>query len=139
MAKGIILTLLLSICIGQVSFAQPDRWQQRIKYAINVKMDVVNNQFAGTEQIEYWNNSPDTLNRVFFHLYWNAFQPNSSMDVHSREAGKIVIGTDKDGNPQLDWDGRVTDRISKLTDEEIGYQNVTSIKIDGVEQQLMPA
>ncbi len=137
MAKGFVLSLLLSLFISQQSYAQPDRWQQRIKYAINVKMDVVNNQFAGTEQIDYWNNSPDTLNRVFFHLYWNAFHPNSSMDVKSREAGKVVLWTDKNDKPVLDWDGRVTDRISKLTDNEIGYQNVSSIRIDGVEQQLI--
>ena len=137
MAKGIVLSLLLSLFIAQQSYAQPDRWQQRIKYAINVKMDVINNQFAGTEQIDYWNNSPDTLNRVFFHLYWNAFQPNSSMDVRSREAGKIILGTDKNDKPILDWDGRVTDRISKLTDNEIGYQNVSSIRIEGIEQQLI--
>ena len=136
MAKNSILFFLL-ISISQFSFAQPDRWQQRIKYAINVKMDVVHNQFAGTEQMDYWNNSPDTLNRIFFHLYWNAFHPNSSMDVHSREAGKVVFGTDRNDKPILDWDGRVTDRISKLTDSEIGYQNVTSIKIDGVEQKLV--
>ena len=137
MLKGIVLSILLSCCFCQFIYAQPDRWQQHIKYAINVKMDVVNNQFAGTEQIDYWNNSPDTLNRVFFHLYWNAFQPNSSMDVRSREAGKTELGTDRNGNPQLDWDGRVKDRISKLNDNEIGYQNVTSIKIGGVEQELI--
>ena len=137
MSKGLFCTLFLAIIICKISFAQPDRWQQRIKYAINVKMDVQNNQFAGTEQIDYWNNSPDTLKRVFFHLYWNAFQPNSSMDVRSRELGKTELGTDRKGNPILDWDDRVKDRISKLTDSEIGYQNVKSIKIDGVEQQLI--
>ena len=137
MSKSLFCTLFLAIIICKISFAQPDRWQQRIKYAINVKMDVQNNQFAGTEQIDYWNNSPDTLKRVFFHLYWNAFQPNSSMDVRSRELGKTELGTDRKGNPILDWDDRVKDRISKLTDGEIGYQNVKSIKIDGVEQQLI--
>ena len=134
--KGMILTFVLSVTICHTSFSQPDRWQQHIKYAINVKVNVQTNQFAGTEQIDYWNNSPDTLKRVFFHLYWNTFQPNSSMDVRSRELGKIEMGTDKKGNPILDWDERVKDRISKLTDSEIGSQDVTSIKIDGVAQQL---
>ncbi|HXL55388.1 MAG TPA: hypothetical protein VN958_03970, partial [Chitinophagaceae bacterium] len=44
--------------------AQPDRWLQRIKYVINVDMNVTTNQFKGTEKIDYWNNSPDTLNRL---------------------------------------------------------------------------
>ena len=137
MSKSLFYTLFLTVIICKLSFAQPDRWQQRIKYSIDVKMDVQNNQFAGTEQIDYWNNSPDTLKRVFLHLYWNAFQPNSSMDVRSRELGKTELGTDRKGNLILDWDDRVKDRISKLTDSEIGYQNVKSIKIDGVEQQLI--
>jgi hypothetical protein len=126
----------LLLCVGIVK-AQPDRWQQRIKYAINVDMNVATNRFTGTEKIDYWNNSPDTLNRIFFHLYWNAFQPNSMMDVRSRELGKTILGNDKKGNPVQDWDSRVTDRISKLQPNEIGYQNVQFVKINGVAQKLI--
>jgi hypothetical protein len=130
----------LSISIfGIFSFskiqAQPDRWQQHIKYQINVNMDVVTNQFTGTEKIEYINNSPDTLQKIFLHLYWNAFQPNSSMDIRSRELGKTIL-TNRRGDQVPDWDPRVQDRISKLTDKEIGYQRVKSIKINGKDQQL---
>ncbi len=87
-----------------------DRWQQQIKYNIDVRLDVNTNLLNGTEQIVYTNNSPDTLKRVFFHAYWNAFQPNSSMDARSRELGKTVLGKDKAGNEIRDWDKRVTDR-----------------------------
>ncbi len=128
------LSLLSSMVI-----AQPDRWQQKIKYHINVNMDVVKNRFSGTEKIDYTNNSTDTLKRVFFHLYWNAFQPNSSMDVRSRELGKTRLNEpnpkrDYDG---LDWDARVKDRISKLTPSEIGYQKVSAIIVNGVAQKLI--
>ncbi|GAC1440529.1 MAG: M1 family metallopeptidase [Sediminibacterium sp.] len=131
------LSLLFAVLfqLSNVS-AQPDRWQQRIKYNIDVNMDVVANRFAGTEKIEYWNNSPDTLDRVFFHLYWNAFQPNSSMDVRSRELGKTVLSEPRKDYDGLDWDQRVKDRISKLQPNEIGYQKVTGIRINGVEQKL---
>lgn len=122
-------------CFGKIQ-AQPDRWQQHIKYNINVNMNVVSNQFSGTEKIEYINNSPDTLQKVFLHLYWNAFQPNSSMDVRSRELGKTML-TNRRGEQVADWDARVRDRISKLTDKEIGYQKVSSIKINGKDQQLI--
>ncbi len=125
---------ILSFCYLQ---AQPDRWQQRIKYSITVTMDVKTNRFTGTEKIEYWNNSPDTLSRVFLHLYWNAFQPNSMMDVRSRELGKTVVGVDKQGNDVLDWDSRVTDRIAKLQPDEIGYQKVKYLKINGADQKLI--
>lgn len=127
---------LLSFLLVNGLFAQPDRWQQKIKYNINVNMDVVTNRFSGTEKIEYINNSPDTLNKIFIHLYWNAFQPNSSMDVRSRELGKNTL-TNRRGDQVKDWDARVTDRISKLTPEEIGYQKVKSLKINGKDQQLL--
>ena len=98
------MVFALAINLG---IAQPDRWQQKIKYVIDVDMNVATNQFTGTEKIDYWNNSPDTLNRIFVHLYWNAFQPGSMMDVRSRELGKTELGTDRKGNTILDWDSRV--------------------------------
>ena len=116
--------------------AQPDRWQQRISYAIDVNMDVHTNQFSGTEKIDYWNNSPDTLHRLFFHLYWNAFQPGSMMDVRSRELGKTELGSDRNGNPVYDWDERVKDRILNLKEDEIGYQKINSLSMNGAAQKF---
>jgi hypothetical protein len=80
--------LLGTFFMSTVVMAQPDRWQQKIKYTMNVNMNVETNRFTGTQKIDYFNQSPDTLGKVFMHLYWNAFQPNSSMDVRSRELGK---------------------------------------------------
>ncbi len=127
--------ILLLLCFSTLVSAQPERWQQRIKYNINVNMDVITNRFTGTEKLEYTNNSPDTLNHVFFHLYWNAFQPNSGMDVRSRELGKIML-KNRRGDDVPDWDARVKDRISKLSETEIGYQRVKSVIINGKEQKL---
>lgn len=102
-------------------------------------IDVIDaaNRLKASSNIEYWNNSPDTLQKLFFHLYWNAFQPNSSMDVRSKELGKTVLGTDKKGNPHLDWDGRVRDRIGKLTPEQIGFQKITVAKVNGQDAKLI--
>ena len=125
-----ILFFILIFCFSSVLFAQPDRWQQRVKYNMNVDVDVNTNRFTGIQKLEYTNNSPDKLNRVFFHLYWNAFQPGSEMDVRSREAGGIII------NGRPDWDSRVKDRISKLTPDEIGYQKIKSLKLNGIEQSM---
>ncbi|BAV04276.1 Zn-dependent aminopeptidase [Filimonas lacunae] len=127
---------IAACCTATVASAQSDRWQQRVKYAINVNMDVATNRFAGVEKVDYWNNSPDTLQRIFIHLYWNAFQPNSMMDVRSRTLGKVLLGYDKQNKEVYDWDGRVKDRISKLAPEEIGYQKVQYVKIAGKEQKL---
>jgi hypothetical protein len=114
--------------------AQPDRWQQRVKYTMNVNVDVPTNRFAGSQTLEYTNNSPDTLYKVFYHLYWNAFQPNSMMDSRSRELGKIVYSTGRRGREEPDWDSRVKDRILHLGPDEIGYQKVLSLSMNGVAQ-----
>ncbi|HPH85360.1 MAG TPA: M1 family metallopeptidase [Ferruginibacter sp.] len=108
--------------------AQPDRWQQSVKYTMLIDVDTVSNRFTGKQKLVYTNNSPDKLDKIFYHLYWNAFQPNSSMDVRSRELGKIQT------NGRPDWDGRVRDRISKLKENEIGYQKIISLKLNGVPQ-----
>ena len=111
------------------SFAQPEnRWQQRVNYKMDIDVDAPKNQFKGKQRLEYSNNSDKSLDKVFYHLYWNAFQPNSSMDVRSQELGKILI------NGRQDWDPRVKDRISKLKPEEIGYQKIISLKMNGVSQ-----
>ncbi|MFT3908595.1 MAG: M1 family metallopeptidase [Ferruginibacter sp.] len=119
---------LISTFLFLISSAQPDRWQQRVKYTMNVDVDTLTNRFKGKQKLEYSNNSTDKLDKVFYHLYWNAFQPNSSMDTRSRELGKIQI------NGRPDWDGRVKDRILNLKDNEIGYQKIMSLKMNGVPQ-----
>ena len=131
--KRIVVVLIAALVSGLSLFAQPDRWQQRVKYTMDVNMDVTSNRFTGKQTLAYTNNSPDTLYKVFYHLYWNAFQPNSMMDARSRELGKISYGHRGD-KEQLDWDGRVRDRILNLKPEEIGYQKVLSLTMNGVAQ-----
>ena len=63
--------------------AQPDRWQQAVDYTMTIDMDVKKHQFKGTQKLPYTNNSPDELKRVFYHLYFNAFQPGSMMDMRA--------------------------------------------------------
>ena len=93
-------------------------WQQQVDYTMDIDMDVNNYQYKGTQKLVYTNNSPDELDRVFYHLYFNAFQPGSQMDVRSLNIA--------------DPDRRVGDRISKLKPNEIGYIKVNSLKQDGV-------
>lgn len=111
------LIALLVLCCAWSSFAQSDRWQQRIEYKMDIDMDVAKHQFKGTQQVVYYNNSKDELKRVFYHLYFNAFQPNSMMDVRSRTI--------------QDADTRVGGRILELKDDEIGYHKIKSLKQDG--------
>ncbi|MEZ4799881.1 MAG: M1 family metallopeptidase [Flavobacteriales bacterium] len=92
-------------------------WQQSVKYKIDFELDDKNHHFKGEESIDYTNNSPDALTHLYFHLYFNAFQPGSAMDIRS-----LLIN---------DPDPRVADRISKLSPEEYGEMHVTSMKVDG--------
>lgn len=101
-----------------VASAQSDRWQQRVYYNMEIHFDVKNHRFSGKQRLVYSNNSPDDLDQVFYHLYFNAFQPGSSMDVRSR--------TIKGGG-----DPRVKDRISKLKEDEIGYHQIKSLCQNG--------
>lgn len=115
-----ILLLFTLLCISSLSaFAQNNTsyWQQHVDYTMEVDVDVAKHQFTGKQKLVYTNNSPDELTRVYYHLYFNAFQPGSMMDVRSRTIA--------------DPDRRVGDRISKLSEDEIGYQKVTSLKQDG--------
>jgi hypothetical protein len=120
----VLLTLLTSF-----AFAQPDRWQQKVNYKMDIQVDAKSNKFSGKQQLEYWNNSPDTLKVLYYHLYWNAFQPGSMMDIRSQEIGKKLI------RGRADWDQRVKDRISNLKPDEIGYQQVKNLKVNGVLQK----
>jgi hypothetical protein len=116
-------------CLGFLSQAQTDRWQQRVKYDMDIHMNVQTNRFTGKQKLEYWNNSPDTLDRVFYHLYFNAFQPGSMMDTRSLRQGTIAVGRGQD------WDSRVKDRIAKLKPDEVGYQKILSLKMNGRAQK----
>ncbi|MCH5687437.1 hypothetical protein LWM68_26130 [Niabella sp. W65] len=49
--------------MGTVAFAQQGYWQQKVKYVMDVNMNVQSNQFTGKQKLEYWNNSPDTLKK----------------------------------------------------------------------------
>jgi len=104
--------------------AQCDRWQQRVKYTMQVSLNDQDHHFQGTAELVYTNNSPDTLREVYFHLYFNAFQPGSEMDVRSRTI--------------KDPDERVGDRIAELAPHQIGKQEVGTFTQDRRSVALEP-
>ena len=52
-------------------------WQQDVHYVIRATLDDKTDIVDGVESLTYYNNSPDTLRVLYFHLYQNAFQPGS--------------------------------------------------------------
>ena len=112
-----IIILLLSCCSYFYMQGQADRWQQRVMYQMDIDFDDAKHQFNGSQKLIYFNNSPDELTKVYYHLYYNAFQPGSMMDVRSRTIE--------------DPDRRVSSRIYGLDVNEMGFTNVTSLKQNG--------
>ncbi|MGL2965453.1 M1 family metallopeptidase [Flavobacterium sp. XGLA_31] len=121
--------LFLNVC---GAFAQSSSyWQQHVDYKMNVTMDVKNYQYKGKQELVYTNNSPDTLRRVFYHLYNNAFQPGSEMDARLQNiADPDPRMTDKVKN--VDGKEVKESRIAKLKPNEIGYLKISNFKQDGV-------
>jgi len=108
----------LCICSAMTVLAQNSTsyWQQHVDYKMEVDVNVKDYTYTGTQELTYTNNSPDTINQVFYHLFFNAFQPGSEMDVRSRTI--------------QDPDSRVGERISKLSDKEIGFLKIDELKQD---------
>ncbi|MEZ4806416.1 MAG: M1 family metallopeptidase [Flavobacteriales bacterium] len=97
--------------------AQCDAWQQRVEYTMRVELDHATHRYTGRAELRYFNNSPDTLDHVFFHLYPNAFKPGSEMDVRSRTIA--------------DPDARIGGRIAELAPEQEGDLHVNGMTQDG--------
>ncbi|MEO6346966.1 MAG: M1 family metallopeptidase [Aquaticitalea sp.] len=104
-------------------------WQQHIDYSMDINMDVKTYQYTGTQKLVYTNNSPDVLNRVFYHLYPNAFQPGSEMDARAQNIAdpdsRIAPNIGTKESPIYE------SRIAKLKPDEIGYIKINSLIQDG--------
>ncbi|AWH84392.1 peptidase M1 [Flavobacterium album] len=130
--KKLLLAALLS---ASGLFAQhnpnPGYWQQHVNYKMDVSMDVKTYRYTGKQELVYTNNSPDTLYRVFYHLYNNAFQPGSEMDARLKaisDPDKRMVKSFKSGDKTVK-----ESRISTLKPNEIGYLKITNLKQDGAD------
>ena len=78
-------------------------------------MDVKSHRYTGTEKLVLQNNSPDTLYRAYYHMYFNAFRPGSMMDVRSRGV--------------VDYKSRSGREVSDLKPEEYGLLAVNTLSL----------
>ncbi|WP_448606222.1 M1 family metallopeptidase [Paenimyroides ceti] len=128
--------LFFIVCISTSVFAQhnnPNKgyWQQHAKYKMNVDMDVKSFAYTGTQELVYTNNSPDTLKNVYYHLYFNAFQPGSEMDARLTaiaDPDKRMVKSFKAPDGQIKKQSKIAD----MKPNEIGFLKVTNLKQDGV-------
>ena len=123
------LIFIFTLLYLNISFAQNTYWQQQADYKMTVNFDVSNYNYSGKQEIVYSNNSSDTLRKVYYHLYPNAFQPNSEMDARLQAIkdpdGRMVTKTKVDGKEIKE------SRIKNLKPDEIGFLKITNFKQNG--------
>lgn len=110
------LTIILTVlCISSRLFAAGGYWQQHASYTMDVTLQDEIHTLQGTSKIVYTNHAPDTLHEVYFHLYYNAFQPGSMMDERSRAIKSRPV----------------VDLISKLPKSEWGVYTIPAVNVNG--------
>ena len=61
-------------CLSSVVCGQSTYWQQQVNYKIDVTLNDADHTLDGFVKMDYYNNSPDTLFFIWFHLWPNAFK-----------------------------------------------------------------
>ena len=132
MKKILLVAFSFSMMVSQAQLKKTSKkgyWQQHADYTMDIDVDVKKYQYKGKQKLVYTNNSPDVLNKVFYHLYFNAFQPNSEMDARLQNIadpdGRMVTKSGTKEKPV------VKSRIAALKPNEIGYIKVGSLKQNG--------
>ncbi|MCH2224069.1 MAG: M1 family metallopeptidase [Crocinitomicaceae bacterium] len=65
---GLLFVIVASSAFGQTYF------QQEVNYTIDVTLDDKNHVLRGFEEFEYVNNSPSALDKIYIHLWPNAYK-----------------------------------------------------------------
>jgi len=120
------LRLLCTVALVATTFTsalgQYPGWQQAVSYDMRATLDTASHQYQGVAKVTYKNNSPEPLDKVFWHLFFNAFQPGSMMDVRSRTIE--------------DPDRRVGSRIVELPEDEWGWIHMERVKAFGQDAEF---
>ena len=111
-----ILFLISFFVMAPILFSQ--YWQQKADYEMEIELDVSSAQFNGKQRILYTNNSPETLNKVFYHLYFNAFRPGSEMAERQKSS--------------LDVNRRFKVIIDSIGPKSYGKIQVKNLKQNGI-------
>ena len=116
------LFFVFSLFFALFSAQKGPYYQQRAEYKMDIDVDAKNFTYNGQQTLKYTNNSPDDLEVVYFHLYWNAFKPGSMMDQR-------VAAQGKNGDSRLQING--VSRLASIPKDEEGAQNIHWIKQNG--------
>lgn len=106
---------LLALCLAALSGSTAgakEYFQQFVHYTINVRLDTKERKLTGSETIQYLNNSPDTLQRFYLHLYPNAYK-------------------DKDTAFMRDYRRRFNYSLANVPKKHRSHLNIFNVTIDG--------
>ena len=129
MKKNLLFAAVL-MSFGNLLAQSSAYWQQHVDYKMDVVMNVKNYQYTGKQELVYTNNSSDTLKRVFYHLYNNAFQTGSEMDARLqsiKDPDARMVNKIKEGDTEIK-----VSRLKTLKPNETGYLNISNFKQDGI-------
>ena len=122
MSFRLLWTVALVATTFPSALGQYPGWQQAVSYEMQATLDTASHQYHGVAKVTYKNNSPETLDKVFWHLFFNAFQPGSMMDIRSRTIE--------------DPDRRVGSRIVELPEDEWGWIHMEQVKAFGQDAEF---
>lgn len=92
---------ILASCIVLITgsaFTQ-EYWQQEVNYTIQVRLNDKSHELSGYEVLEYVNNSPNTLDRIYMHLWPNAYRDGNSAlakQLYRQGDGKLTFAKAED-------------------------------------------
>ena len=114
--KYIVLLTLVALT-QYTNVSAQTYWQQEVEYTMAVNMDIDDYTYEGVQELVYTNHSPDSLKKVFYHLYFNAFRPGSEMAIRQDNAADV--------NTRFDID------LDSIPAESQGRLEVFNLKQDG--------
>jgi hypothetical protein len=86
-------------------------FQQGVSYRVEAVQDEDTDVLEARARLRYTNRSPDTLDRLYFHQYLNAFRPNSAWSRYDRRFGDRTF--------------------QELGPDDHAFERLTSFTVDG--------
>lgn len=127
--RKIIFLFIFTLSNLMLHAQRPGYWQQGVDYKMDIDVDDKNYQYQGQMTLKYNNNSSKDLSKVYFHLYFNAFQPGSMMDYRLSNIADPDprMATNLGTKEAPKWQSR----IATLTPAQIGYQKISALSCNG--------
>src|SRR3954469_23292865 len=118
-------TLFFSfLFFSSVNLLAQENWQQKIDYQINVKLDDKTHTLTGSESFIYHNNSPQALDKMYIHVWPNAYKNgNTALGKQQYNDGEklLTFGPDsvRGSIENLNFTSNGTPVSWKFTEENI--------------------